>query len=80
MRKFAFVAFVFILCSGCIQRVPADAKVEIRDNHAISKVLAKRVDDPKRKPTQEELEEYMKSSAKAWESMDRMINKWKPRK
>jgi len=73
MRKFCCLIFLILFLVGCSPT--ATTKSVITDNHAISKVLSNRIDGSDAiKPTKDELEQYVKSSAKAWESLDREVN------
>jgi hypothetical protein len=56
------------------------AKAVVRSKHAESYILARRINDkdPKNDPTPEQLKAFATATAKDWESMDRLLNNWKP--
>lgn len=67
---------LFILPS-CVSR---QAKGIVREKHATSYILRQRLidDDPNNDPTADQLKRFMISTSKDWESMDMMLNNWKP--
>lgn len=75
MKNLIFL--ILIMCSGCITH---DGKNAIRSEHAMSKVLVDKINDPdpSKHPSPAQLEQAFKASASTWESMDIMINNWKP--
>jgi hypothetical protein len=77
MRKILILSLLFI-CAGC--GVPRQAKDVVRNKHAQAYILANRIndDDPSNDPTYEQLKTMATSTAKDWESMDRLLNNWKP--
>ena len=75
MRKIIILA---LLCmTGCVSRETKDL---IRSKHAESYVLSGRINDtdPKNDPTPEQLKQFTTATTKDWESLDRIINNWKP--
>lgn len=68
---------LLLLLSGCANQAAKDI---VRNKHAQSYVIAKRLndEDPNNDPTHEQLKQFTKSTAKDWESMDRILNDWKP--
>ncbi len=75
MIKKITISLMLIVLTGCM---PSEGKKLVRDQHAVSKVMSDRVNNPNRQPSVEEMKEVINSEAKAWESMDRMVNHWKP--
>lgn len=69
---------LFLICAGC--GAPRQARDIVRNKHAQSYILAQRIndDDPTNDPTLKQLKTFMTSTAKDWESMDRLLNNWKP--
>lgn len=76
LRKIFLLLFLTTTLTGCIVR----SKAVIRDNHVISDVIVSRIDDPDKKkhPSYDELSQYVKTSAFAWQELDTEINGWKP--
>lgn len=72
------VGFCLLPLVGCVSR---EARDQVRNKHAEYFVISQRLtdNDPANDPTPEELKELTKSAAKDWESMDRIINNWKPK-
>ena len=77
MKKILLFMICFSIC-GC---VPKEARDAIRSKHASTHVLRARLvdDDPKNDPTPKQMKSFMISTAKDWESMDRVINNWRPK-
>ncbi len=77
MRRMVVMACI-LSCLGC---VPRQAKTIIRNKHAISKVIAQRMNDadPGNDLTTKEMKEFIQWTARDWESMDRLINNWRPK-
>lgn len=69
---------LLLLLTGC--GPSKEARAIIRSKHAESYILARRINDkdPKNDPTPEQLKAFATSTAKDWESMDRLFNNWKP--
>lgn len=76
MKKLVAV-FMLICLSGCVSR---SVKDNIRDKHAVLYVYTKRINNPdqNRRPTQQENEAVIKAMLKDIESLDRVLNNWKP--
>ena len=68
---------ILFLLPSCISR---QAKDIVREKHATSYILRQRLidNDPNNDPTMDQLKRFMISTSKDWESMDMMLNNWKP--
>ena len=77
MRK-VLIVLTIIALTGC--RASREARDLVRQKHAETYVLAKRLNDPdpKNQPTNDQKDVILKITAKDWESMDRILNNWKP--
>lgn len=77
MKKFAAVALVLLLVTGC---TPRSGKDQVRNKHAQLYVWVQRINDPdeKKHPTPAQNEDMLRSCLKDFESLDRMMNNWKP--
>lgn len=75
---FAILVFLVPCLAGC---TPREARDAIRSKHAESAVIEQRLtdNDPANDPTHQQLKDYAVSTAKDWESMDRIFNNWKPK-
>lgn len=81
IKKLLVVLCLFpapVLLTSC---TPSAAKDIIRSKHAESHILARRLNDnnPNNDPSVEQLKSFVTSTAKDWESMDRLFNNWKPK-
>lgn len=77
MRRMIVILTMMFCMMGCTSRETKDL---IRSKHAQSYVLNRRINDtnPKNDPTLEQLKEFTTATSKDWESLDRIINNWKP--
>ncbi len=73
MRFLLMFSLIFIL-SGCVS---SDGKAQIRSMHAKAYVLNKR-NHGHQPLTNAEKDAFIDATAKDWESIDKMINGWKP--
>lgn len=78
MKKIILLCLCLLVC-GC-SKIPRRTNDEIRRKHVVLKVLVDRISnqDNTRKPTKEELEDTVKLCLKDYESLDRLLNNWKP--
>lgn len=77
MRKLSVYIVLILSLSGCVSR---PAKVLVRDKHAQLHVWVQRINDPDplKRPTPEQNEEMLRAVLKDMESLDRILNNWKP--
>lgn len=75
MVRLMLLAVLFIC--GC---VPDSAKRLVQDKHAQLYVYTRRIDniDPTKHPTPSQNEEMIKALSKDMESLDKILNNWKP--
>ncbi len=76
MKRFLMVVVLLVCIPGC--KMPEEAKDLVKDKHAQLYVLSQRIDSTDNKPTREQLEATVKALAKDMESLDKLINNWKP--
>jgi len=76
MKKVLLI-FLLLAISGCVSR---EVKNRVRDKHAVLYVYVGRMNSPdkNRRPMPQENEEMVKASLKDMESLDKVINNWKP--
>jgi len=75
MRKLILLVCLLLL-TGC--GAPPAAKSLVRDKHAQLAVLVKRLNNPEKKPTYDQVSIILKSTLKDYESLDKLLNGWKP--
>jgi hypothetical protein len=77
IKKIGVIIVLSVILLGC---VPSGARSIVRDKHAQSYVLDSRIrdNDPSNDPTVQEMKTFITCTAKDWESMDKLINNWKP--
>jgi hypothetical protein len=80
IKKLCITLFFLSSLTLLTSCTPSTAKDIIRKKHAQSYVLSRRINDdnPNNDPTIEQLRSFATSTAKDWESLDRLINNWKP--
>jgi hypothetical protein len=77
MRKILIA--VFLVCGLCSCDAPRAAKDLVRNKHAQTYVLSKRLQDEDKSndPSEEQLKDFVINTAKDWESLDKLLNDWK---
>lgn len=78
MIRIVISVLLLIPLCGC---TPREAKDIVRNKHAVTYVLSRKLhdDDKTNDPTYEQLKGFVKTTSKDWESMDRLLNNWKPK-
>jgi hypothetical protein len=78
MKKLITLGLLVCFLSGCC--ATREIRDQVRDKHAILYVYVQRMSDPDiaKRPTPGQNEQMIKLTLKDFESLDKVLNNWKP--